>query len=139
LHGFDGCPLRTPTADIGKQDRAGIARARLDANLPPTAGQAENKEHVRLARQEFGQIAVDRAVGRRKDVACDIDFGERGAPSACQRGCQLPARIRWRAWKRPKARDHHAHSACLFAHDLFRPTFARRSIDRNDESCQGFA
>jgi hypothetical protein len=35
---------------IGKQDRAFVARARLDANLAPPAGKTENQDDVRLPR-----------------------------------------------------------------------------------------
>jgi len=116
---FDGCSLRAPAADIGQQDRTRIARAGLDANLSPPAGEAENQEYVRLARQQFGQITVDRVIGRGKDVGGDIDPSERRPAPACQRGGQLFAWVRWRARERTEACNHDSHNACLFAHDLF--------------------
>ncbi|HEX4236702.1 MAG TPA: hypothetical protein VHZ64_01990, partial [Xanthobacteraceae bacterium] len=91
---------------IGKQDRAFVARARLDANLAPPAGKTDDQDDVRLTRQQFGQIAVDRAVSRRKDVTCDLDPGERRAAPARQRDCQTAAWIRRRARKWTKACDH---------------------------------
>jgi len=90
---FDDCTVRTPTADIGEQDRARIARPRLDANLSPAAGKAEDQQHVRPPRQKFGQIAVHRIVSRRKNVACDFNSGERRAAPARQRSCQMAARV----------------------------------------------
>jgi hypothetical protein len=57
------------------------------------AGEAEDQEHVRLLRQKFGQIAVDRFVSGRKDVACDFDPGERRAAPARQRSCQTTAGV----------------------------------------------
>ena len=82
LSGFNRPAIGTVTVRVRKQDRPGIAGARLDANLSPAAGKTEDQQHVRLACQQFGQIAVDRVIGRREDVARDLDSGERRAPPA---------------------------------------------------------
>src|SRR5689334_84350 len=85
--------LRPRTPGVGKVKRARIARARLDANFSPTAGEAENQDHIGLSRQQFWQIAVHGIIRRRKDMAFDLDPGERRPPPARQRGCQTPAWI----------------------------------------------
>jgi hypothetical protein len=85
--------LRTPAADIGEQDRPGIARPCLDANLSSPAGEAEDQEHIWLPRQQFSQIAVDRIVGGRKDMTRHLYPDERRAAAARQRRCQATARI----------------------------------------------
>jgi hypothetical protein len=110
LSKLDHCVLRVIALHIGKQDRALIAGARLDANLAPPAGKTEHQDDVRLARQQFGQIAVDRAVCRRKDVTCDFDPGERRAAPARQRDCQTAAWIRRCPREWTKACDHDPHS-----------------------------
>jgi len=83
---FDRCTLGTTTAHVRKQDRTRIARARLDADVPPAARQTEYQQHVRVSRQQFRQIAIDRGVSGRKDMACDLDVSECGAAPACERG-----------------------------------------------------
>jgi hypothetical protein len=86
LSAFDRCTRRAITINVRKQDRTRITGARLDADVSPAARQTEYQHHVRLSRQQFRQIAIDRGVSGRKDVARDLDVSERGAAPACQRG-----------------------------------------------------
>jgi hypothetical protein len=48
LASFDRGALRAMAVHIRKQNRARIARAHLDANLPALAGESEDHQHVRL-------------------------------------------------------------------------------------------
>jgi hypothetical protein len=64
------------TIDVRKQDGTRITCARLDADVPPAARQTEYEDHVRVSRQQFRQIAIDRGVSGRKDMACDLDVSE---------------------------------------------------------------
>jgi len=93
LTGFNRPIVGIVAVRVRKQDRARIAGARLDANIPPPAGEPEDQHHVRLLRQELRQIAVDCCVGCGKDMACDVHFGERRSAPPRQRRCQMPARI----------------------------------------------
>jgi len=86
LSAFDRCTRRAITINVRKQDGTRITGARLDANVPPAARQTEYQQHVGVLRQEFHQIAIDRGVCGRKDVARDLDVGECGAAPACERG-----------------------------------------------------
>jgi len=61
--------------------------------MSPAAGEAEDDEHVGLSRQQFGQVAVDRFVSRRKNMACDVDPREGRAAPARQRSCETTARV----------------------------------------------
>jgi hypothetical protein len=86
LSAFDRATLGAINVGIGKQDRTRITGARLDANVPSAARQTEYQQHVGVLRQEFRQIAIDRGVSGRKDMACDLDVSECGAAPACERG-----------------------------------------------------
>jgi hypothetical protein len=85
LTAFNRCTRRAITINVRKQDRMRITGARLDADVPPAARQTEYQYHVRVSRQQLGQIAIDRSVSGRKDVARDLDVSECGAAPACQR------------------------------------------------------
>jgi len=85
--------IGTVTAQVWKQDRPRIAGAGLDANVAAAAGKAEDQQHVGLLRQELCQVAIDRRIGGRKDMACDVHSSERRAPPPHQSLCQIPARI----------------------------------------------
>jgi hypothetical protein len=121
LSAFNRCTRRAITINVWKQDRMRVARARLDTDVTPAARQTEYEDHVRVLRQQFRQIAIDRGVGGRKDVARDLDVSECGAAPACERSRQAATRVRWRAGKRPEACDDNAYPiSFLLAHDLFR-------------------
>ena len=93
LSGLNRPVIGTVTVRIRKHDRPRIAGARLDANLSPAAGKTEDQQHVGLLRQQFGQIAVDRVIGRREDMAGETDSGERRAPPACESRGQTSAGV----------------------------------------------
>jgi hypothetical protein len=61
--------------------------------MSSATGEAEDQEYVRSSRQQLRQIAVDRVVSRRKDVACDLDPDKRRAAAARQRERQATARV----------------------------------------------
>src|SRR6516225_5148561 len=115
---FDCSALGPRTADIVKNERACIAGAGLYANMPAPAVKTEHQDHVGLMRQQVAQSAVDRCVGRRKDMAHDLDPGERRTAAARECNRQAAAWIRRRTGKRAETGDHHLH--VIFAHDLFR-------------------
>src|SRR5215469_3751427 len=115
---FDCSALGPRTADIGKNERACIAGAGLYANMPAPAGKSEHQDHVGLMRQQVAQIAVDRCVGRRKDMAHDLDPGERRTAAARECNRQAAAWIARRTGKRAETGDYHLH--VIFAYNLFR-------------------
>jgi hypothetical protein len=93
LSAFDRCTRRAITINVRKQDRTRITGARLDADVSPAARQPEDQQHVRLLRQQFRHIAIDRGVSGGKDMACDLDVRECGAPPPCERSRQAAARV----------------------------------------------
>jgi hypothetical protein len=106
LSAFNRCTRRAITINVRKQDGTRITGARLDADVPSAARQTEYQHHVRILRQQFRQIAIDRGVSGRKDMACDLDVSECGAAPACERIRQAATRVRRRAGKRAEACDH---------------------------------
>jgi hypothetical protein len=48
---FDSCACGTTTAHVGKKNRSGVARARLDAKLAPARREPKDQDHVGLWRQ----------------------------------------------------------------------------------------
>ena len=76
---------RLASVRIGKQKRHCVLRARLDAQMPPPAGHAEQQDDVGLLRHEFRQIAIDRRIGRGKDMRVDLDAVECRSPPAHER------------------------------------------------------
>ncbi len=73
--GCDDALLRSAAIRIGKQQRYGIARPRLDAKVTPPPGKSEQQNHVRLLRQELRQIAIDRSIAGREHMRDAFDAG----------------------------------------------------------------
>ena len=74
--------LRTEAARVGKQERDGVARPRLDAEVAPAPGKAEHQDDVRPGFPEFCQVAIDGCESGREYVGRPHDFGEGRPPPA---------------------------------------------------------
>ena len=105
----DHTALRTEAARVGKQERDGVARPRLDAEVAPAPGQAEHQDDVRPDFPEFCQVAIDGRVSGREYVGRPHDFGEGRPPPAGERFDQERARIERRAGEGAEADQQHAH------------------------------
>ena len=103
--GHDDAGLRPMSARIGKQHRDGVAGAGLDAKVTPARREAEDQDDVRLCREQFWQIAIDRRIDRREDVRDAIELGQSRPPPARERLDQRRAWIERRAGERAEADD----------------------------------
>jgi hypothetical protein len=109
LTGRDRALVRSAAADIGKQDRHGIARARLDAHVRRPRRETEHQHDVRLVlRDQLRQIAIDRRIARLEDVDRTPHIGECRAAALRNRERERPARIERRAGKAAEAGDENS-------------------------------
>jgi hypothetical protein len=105
----DHAALRTVAARVGKQERDGVARPCLDAEVVPAPGKAEHQDDVRPRVPEFCQLAIDSRVSGREYVGRPHDFSEGRPPPAGERFYQERARIERHAGEGAEADQQHAH------------------------------
>ena len=88
--GRDGAAAQRDAAGVGQQ-RQRIARARLDAQRARPRRQPEHQQRVRpVARDQLGQVAVDRRIAGRENMRDDFRIAPKPAaaiaPAACTSG-----------------------------------------------------
>ena len=87
---FYDAVARPVPAGIGKQQRDGVARARLDAKVSPSAGDAEHQHDIGFLCEQFWQIAIDRRVSGREYMRRTFDTSQSRPPPARQRTSPAP-------------------------------------------------
>ncbi len=100
-------------ARIRKQDRYGVTGPCLDAEVTPAAGKAEYQDDVRLLREEFWQVAIDRSIDGGEDMNATLDVGESRTPPAGERCSHARTWIERRAGKRSEAGKKDPHGFTL--------------------------
>ncbi|MGC2122831.1 MAG: hypothetical protein WA652_08245 [Xanthobacteraceae bacterium] len=81
--------------------------------MPPPSGETEDQNDIRLLREQGFEVAIDRALGCRKNVAGALDRGQGRPAPAHQRFGQKSAWVKRRGRKRTEAGDQCAHGVTV--------------------------
>jgi hypothetical protein len=104
----------TPSARIGKQQRQGIPRTGLDADLTSPPGEAKDQNDVGLVCKQLRQITIDSRIGRRKDMDAAIEASEGRPPPASERQRDRRTRVERSAGEGAEASKEDAHRLKLY-------------------------